>query len=89
MSRHNVIVCDVCGRPTDRIVGALYWVPSIPGTVRLTATNYTHKADVGECCKDRLFTGTKFSKRQNKEEHQKSRRARVNRTTVRMKSNGD
>lgn len=86
MARHSVIVCDVCGRPTEQIAGKLCYVPSIPGVVRLQSNNYSHAADVGVCCKDKIFGQVKFTKRLSAAEHQKARRARVNRSTVRAKN---
>jgi hypothetical protein len=85
MARHNVMICDICGQTTEQIAGKLCYVPSIPGVLRLTANNYSHAADVGVCCKDKLFGEVKFTKRMSAEEHQKNRRGRVNRSTVRAK----
>lgn len=85
MARHSVIVCDVCGRPTEQIAGKLCYVPSIPGVVRLTANNYSHAADVGVCCKDKVFGQINFSKRMTAAEHQAARRNRVNKSTVRAR----
>ena len=82
------MVCDVCGKPTERIVGKLTFIPAVPGTVRLNWNNYSHAADVGECCKDRIFTVVNFKKRMTMAEYQKSRKARGNRTTVRTRQNG-
>ena len=85
MARHNVMVCDVCGRPTEQIAGKLCYVPSIPGVVRLTANNYSHGADVGICCKDKVFKEINFSKRLTAAEHQRRRKARANRSTVKTR----
>ena len=83
MARHQVIVCDVCGQPTERIAGKISFVPSIPGVSRLNWNNYTHSADVGECCKDKLFADISFRKRMTKKEYMKSRADKANRSTVR------
>lgn len=85
MARHSVIVCDVCGRPTEQIAGKLCYVPSIPGVVRLQSNNYTHAADVGVCCKDKVFGQINFTKRMTAEQHQKARRERVGKSTVRAR----
>ena len=86
MARHNVIVCDVCGRPTERIAGKLCYVPSIPGVARLTSNNYTHTADVGVCCEERVFGDIHFNKRLSREEYHKVRIARANRSTVKARN---
>jgi hypothetical protein len=85
VARHSVLICDLCGNPTEQIAGKLCWVPSIPGVVRLQSNNYSHAADVGVCCKDKLFSNTRFTKRMTQAEHQAARRARVNRSTVTAK----
>jgi hypothetical protein len=83
VARHSVMVCDVCGRPTEQIAGKLCYVPSIPGVVRLTANNYSHGADIGVCCKDKVFNDINFTKRMSAAEHQAARRNRVGKSTVR------
>lgn len=85
MARHQVMICDICGRPTERIVGKISWVPYVPGVVRLNWNNYTHVADVGECCKDKLWEDVNFRKRMTQEEYRQSRKGSRNRTTVKRK----
>lgn len=85
MARHSVMICDLCGQPTEQIVGKISFCPTIRGVVRLNWNNYTHTADVGECCKDKLFKEVKFRKRMTQKEYQESRRARQNSSTVRAR----
>jgi hypothetical protein len=74
MSRKIVKRCDICKRETDTIVGKLHWIPSIPGVTKLVHSNYTHHADVGACCKDKIFKVFSFQKRQTFSEYQDSRK---------------
>jgi hypothetical protein len=74
MARLAVKTCDVCGKPTDNIVGKLHFIPSIPGVTKLNHSQYTHHADVGECCKAKLFKVLKFQSRMSKDEYNKARR---------------
>jgi len=76
MARATQLTCDVCGKPTNFIVGKLLFVPVIPGTTRSAHSNYSHRADVGECCKHKLFNGIAFTQRRSFEEYQRSRRGR-------------
>jgi hypothetical protein len=72
--RETVLKCDVCKKPTDKIVGKLHFIPSIPGTSRKSHSNYTHTADIGVCCKDKLLQGINFRKRMTFDEYQRRRR---------------
>lgn len=83
MARHQVMLCDICGQPTEQIVGKISFCPTIRGVVRLNWNNYTHTADVGVCCKDQLFTDINFRKRMSQKQYQESRKAKANHTTVR------
>lgn len=74
MAREVNLVCDVCGKPTKEIVGKLTFIPVIPGITRSAHSNYSHHADVGSCCKDKLMKGIRFRKRTTVEEYQRSRR---------------
>jgi ribosomal protein S4 len=90
MARHQVLLCDICGRPTERIVGKLSYVPSIRGTVRLNWSNYTHTADVGDCCQAKLFNQVKFRKRMTREQYLEHRRQKRTKSTARASlKNGD
>lgn len=74
MARTTTLKCDVCRKPTKFIVGKLMYVEVIPGVNKGIHSNYTHHLDVGECCKDKLFTAFAFRKRMTASEYQKSRR---------------
>lgn len=47
MARNNV-TCDLCGKPTERVVAKLYLSNRTGG--KNDHANYTAHADVGECC---------------------------------------
>jgi hypothetical protein len=74
MARNTTLVCDVCQKPTDQIVGKLTFVPMIPGVSRSAHSNYSHSADVGSCCREKLLRGIQFRPRMTAEEYQKLRR---------------
>jgi hypothetical protein len=74
MARTTELRCDICRKPTRKIVGKLHFIPMIAGVSRGVHSNYTHHADVGECCKDRLFKGFNFNKRMTKDEYNEKRR---------------
>jgi hypothetical protein len=66
-------ICDVCGKESE-IVGKLHFIPSIPGVTKLNHSQYTHHADVGKCCKERLFTVLKFQNRMSKAQYNELRK---------------
>lgn len=74
MARETTLKCDVCGKPTERIVGKILFSPSIPGVAKAVHSNYTHHADVGACCQSRLLKGFNFRKRETAAEYQARRR---------------
>lgn len=74
MARNTSLVCDVCKQPCDRIVGKLHFTPMVPGVSRGIHSNYTHTADVGNCCKDKLFTAFDFRKRMSAKEYANKRK---------------
>lgn len=69
MARQTTLMCDVCRKPTRRIVAKLHYIPRIPGVNRGVHSNYTHHLDVGECCKTKLLKGFNFRKRMTKQEY--------------------
>lgn len=73
MAKMVTLRCDVCKKPTKRIVGKLHFIP-VNGLARSAHSNYTHHADVGECCKDRLLGGFNFRMRMTREEYLEARR---------------
>jgi len=74
MARIAIKRCDVCGQQTDTIVGKLHFIPSIPGVTKLVHSEYTHHADIGPCCKDKLFKAFKFQQRMSAREYQAQRK---------------
>lgn len=74
MARKMDYVCDVCKKPTKRIVGKLFFTPMISGVSRGVHSNYSHHADVGECCKKKLLNGFNFSARMSKREYAEKRK---------------
>lgn len=75
LARKIELVCDVCKKPTERIVGKLFFTPSIPGVSSKVHSNYSHSCDVGVCCQARLLKEFNFRKRQTFDQYQESRRA--------------
>jgi len=73
VARSVELHCDVCGKVTTRIIGKLHFIP-VNGLIRSAHSNYTHHADVGECCKERLLDGFRFRKRMTKEQYLTARR---------------
>lgn len=74
MARVSLKTCDVCGKPTDIIVGKLHFIPSIPGVTKLNHSQYTHHADLGACCKDKLFKVLKFQPRMTATQYREQRK---------------
>jgi hypothetical protein len=74
VARVETKYCDVCGKPTKQIVGKLTFIPMIPGVSRSAHSNYSHHADVGSCCREKVLDGIRFRKRTTAEEYQAMRR---------------
>lgn len=77
MARKTELRCDVCKQPCDRIVGKLFFTPLVPGTRPGVHSNYSHHADVGNCCQTKLLRGFNFTKRITAEEYHAGRRTKV------------
>jgi hypothetical protein len=73
MTRQIQRTCDICKRPTAKIVGKFTYVPIIRQS--FSHANYTHHADVGVCCKDKLMTLFNWQPRLTATEYQERRRA--------------
>jgi len=73
MAKEVTLRCDICKKPTRRIVAKLHYIP-MNGLSRSAHSNYTHRADVGECCKERLLTGFNFRMRMTRSEYEQARR---------------
>lgn len=70
------VKCDICRKPTEKIVGKLFFAPIVQGA-RTFHSKYSHHADVGICCKDRLLRGFDFRERTSAEEYHERRRVRA------------
>lgn len=75
MARTTTVTCDLCKKPTTRIVAKLNYIPMISGLARGAHSNYTHHADVGMCCGNRVLKIFNFRERMTAEEYQESRRS--------------
>jgi hypothetical protein len=60
----KVLTCDICRKPTDKIVGKLMYVP-YTGT-RYSYSDYEALADVGECCEQTLQRMVRFRRRKRR-----------------------
>jgi hypothetical protein len=69
-------VCDVCRKPTERIVGKLHYIP-LDKKDRTTHSDYTHHADVGTCCAGRALELLNFRPRQTRAEYMASRKGQT------------
>lgn len=78
MARTVEYRCDICHKPTEAIVAKLHFIPRMPGASRSIHSNYTHHADVGLCCKERLLRGFNFRERITAEEYHERRKNGVN-----------
>ena len=61
----RVLVCDVCRKPTNRIVGKVLYIPV--NDRRFSYSNYSAHADIGECCASRFNDTVRFRKRKRHE----------------------
>jgi len=73
VARVVTLRCDICKKPTEAIAGKLYY-STVTSGVRSLLSNYSHHADVGVCCADRLLRGFDFKKRITKEEYNSKRK---------------
>jgi hypothetical protein len=58
------LLCDICKRPTDSIVGKLFYAPT--GRSRSAKSfhnNYEMHLDVGVCCEEKLKRGFRWTRR--------------------------
>ena len=75
MARVMTIRCDICKRECKKIVAKINYIPMIPGVSRGVHSNYSHHADVGECCGTKILKVFNFRERVTAAEYQASRRA--------------
>lgn len=67
--------CDICKRPTTELVGKLFYTPLTRGQgANSFHARYSHHADVGSCCAERLLAGFDFQERKSAKEYHASRR---------------
>lgn len=66
------LVCDACGRPTNRLVAKLFLAPR---NGRNDHSNYTAHADIGECCAARITEQFKWQKRKKRGEGKRQQHA--------------
>ena len=64
--------CDICQRPCERIVAKLHRIPA--GNGPISHSNYSHHADVGECCDERVLELFRFSPRMTRKEYNQKRK---------------
>jgi len=62
-------ICDLCQKPTARIVGKLFYTPT-----GKKDGQYTHHADIGECCDGQLKKAINFRERMSAKQYHESRR---------------
>jgi hypothetical protein len=60
----KVLTCDICRKPTERIVGKLLFIP-VNGK-SYSYSDYEALADVGECCEQTLSRMVKFRRRKRR-----------------------
>jgi hypothetical protein len=66
--------CDICRRPTNRIVAKLNYIPVVGNKAKeRTHSHYTHHLDVGECCGTKILSTFNFRERMTKEQYNKVR----------------
>lgn len=76
MARQTNNVCDICRKPTSKIMAKMYYgLVHQDGEVKKKEhANYTHHLDVGVCCYEKILKLFAWQKRKTKEEYMKSRR---------------
>lgn len=77
MARTTTRTCDICRKPTPRIVAKLFYGPIIKGSSNAIHSNYTHHLDVGECCgggSSKILKLFNWQKRRSAKEYAESRR---------------
>lgn len=75
MARTTTKTCDICKRKCERIEAKLNYIPLVEGKKNRAHSAYTHHADVGECCAQRILELFNFRERMSKQEYLASRRA--------------
>lgn len=72
----RALLCDICKKPTDEIVGKMFYTPMLPGGTGAKSfhNGYQFHLDVGICCEGRLKSGFNWRKRMSSKEYNSSRR---------------
>lgn len=72
------LLCDVCKKPTDEIVGKLFFAPTTRANgAKSFHNNYQFHLDVGVCCQGRLLKSFNWRKRMSAALYNKSRHKRA------------
>jgi hypothetical protein len=61
----KVLVCDLCRKPTDAIVGKMFYAPTTNGNggAKSFHNKYQLHLDVGVCCEDKMKRNFKWRQR--------------------------
>ena len=71
------ITCDICKRPTEAIVGKLFFAPTTRARgAKAFHNNYELHLDVGSCCEAKLKKGFRWRQRMSAEQYAETRRLR-------------
>lgn len=71
------ITCDICKKPTDAIVGKLFFAPTNRARgAKAFHNNYELHLDVGSCCAEKLKVSFSWRKRMSAEAYNAQRRLR-------------
>jgi hypothetical protein len=71
----NVKYCDICKQQCEKIVGKLFYGPSLKSAPSKSIhSNYTHHCDVGDCCAPKLLRSFNFRQRMTAKQYAASRK---------------
>lgn len=73
VARAVIVVCDVCKKPTKRLVAKLFLTPRNDNNGAWN--DYQFHADVGECCSSKVLQDIRWTKRK-KEPHKGTKRSK-------------
>ena len=61
----KVLVCDICGKATEQIVGKIFYTPltRANGATNSFHNKYQLHGDVGTCCEGKLKRGFRWRQR--------------------------
>jgi hypothetical protein len=76
MARETVIKCDICKKPTEKIVGKLFYAPTTRARgAKSFHNNYEMHLDVGVCCEAKLKKVFRWTRRVTAAAYHAARRA--------------